>query len=55
MHYKEMLEEAKAKGLTSEAKMWESIEEVEELLEEVKKRKSKNVLEILAKATRLTS
>lgn len=36
MHYKQMIDEAKAKGLTSEAKMWESIEEVGELLEELK-------------------
>lgn len=49
MHYKEMLEEAKAKGLTSEAKMWESIEEVEELLEEVKKENPKMFWKFLRK------
>lgn len=32
MKYKEMIEEAKMKGLTSEKIMWESIEEVEDLL-----------------------
>lgn len=36
MHYKEMITEAKSKGLTSEAKMWESIEDMGELLEELK-------------------
>lgn len=36
MHYKEMLHEAKAKGLTNESKMWESIEDMGELLEELK-------------------
>ena len=38
MKYKEMLENAKAKGLTSEALMWESIEDVEEMLCELKER-----------------
>jgi hypothetical protein len=32
MSYKEMLEDAKAKGLTSEKVMWESIDDVEEML-----------------------
>lgn len=36
MHYKDMLHEAKAKGLTNESKMWESIEDMGELLEELK-------------------
>lgn len=30
--YKKMMEEAKAKGLTSEKMMWESVEDVEEML-----------------------
>ena len=34
--YKKMVEEAKAKGLTSEKMMWESIEEIDELLMEMK-------------------
>jgi hypothetical protein len=38
MRYKEMLEKAKSKGLTSEALMWESIEELEEMLCELKER-----------------
>lgn len=37
MKYKEMMEEAKAKGLTSEKTMWESVAGVEELLCLVKK------------------
>ena len=32
LKYKEMLEDAKAKGLTSEKVMWESVEDVEEML-----------------------
>lgn len=36
MKYKEMMMEAKAKGLTSEKTMWESIESIEELLHEFK-------------------
>jgi hypothetical protein len=36
MHYKDMILEAKSKGLANEEKMWESIEEVGELLEELK-------------------
>lgn len=36
MRYKDMLEQAKAKGLTSESLMWESIGEVEDMLCELK-------------------
>lgn len=32
MRYKDMIEEAKAKGLTSEKTMWRSIEDIDELL-----------------------
>lgn len=32
MKYKEMLEDAKAKGLTSEKTMWESVDAIEEML-----------------------
>lgn len=32
MKYKDMIEEAKAKGLTSERTMWESVEALEEML-----------------------
>lgn len=32
MRYKEMIEEAKAKGLASEKTMWESIEDIDEML-----------------------
>lgn len=38
MKYKEMLESAKAKGLASEAIMWESIDDVEAMLCELKER-----------------
>lgn len=37
MKYKEMLEEAKAKGLTSEKTMWESIASIEDLLCDIKR------------------
>ena len=36
MRYKEMIEEAKSKGLTSEKTMWESVEDIDELLCEMK-------------------
>ena len=32
MRYKEMIEQAKAKGLASEKTMWESIEDIDEML-----------------------
>ena len=35
--YKKMIEEAKAKGLTSDKAMWESVEDVDELLCMMKK------------------
>lgn len=38
MRYKDMLENAKSKGLTSESLMWESIEDVEEMLCELKEK-----------------
>lgn len=41
MKYKEMLESAKGRGLTSEALMWESIDELEEMLCELKERDPK--------------
>lgn len=37
MEYKEMLEEAKSKGLTSEKMMWESVDDIEEMLCTLKK------------------
>lgn len=37
MKYKEMLEAAKSKGLTSEKTMWESIDHIDELLCELKR------------------
>lgn len=49
MHYKEMLEDAQSKGLTSEAKMWETIEEVEELLCDLKKENPKKYWKFLRK------
>lgn len=37
MHYREMLEEAKAKGLTSEKIMWESVDDIDDMLCEMKR------------------
>lgn len=37
MKYKEMIEEAKSKGLTTDKMMWESVEDVDELLCMMKK------------------
>ena len=37
MRYKEMIEEAKSKGLTSDKIMWESIDDLDEMLCEMKK------------------
>lgn len=37
MSYKEMIEEAKKKGLTSEKLMWESVDDLDEMLCEIKK------------------
>ena len=37
MRYKEMIEEAKKKGLTSEKVMWESVDDLDEMLCAIKK------------------
>lgn len=37
MHYREMLEEAKTKGLTSEKIMWESVDDIDEMLCQLKR------------------
>ena len=37
MRYKEMIEEAKAKGLTSERIMWDSVDDLDDMLCEMKK------------------
>ena len=49
MKYSEMIQEAKAKGLTTETMMWESVEDVEELLCSMKKEHPKEYWMFLRK------